>query len=190
MSVSFGNQGAATKKARVSEISTPLQGRRLFLSFSLFGPEKNEEGFTGEVNGTCVVSSDCGTASYSCKGSVDMTLIDGRFSIQDLSVRGDRLSGFDAGELLLAARPANGVLEEGGKFRCSVAVAYSDANNQGLTVDATVSGTVEERCPIEFQGEGVGEGFCFASFLADGETLDEESQDADDDDGNDGGKGS
>lgn len=172
MSTNFKNTVAAIQTT--AQIEPPLQGRKLFLRFTLFRTGKVVSGNHEEVSGTCLVSSDCGTASYSCNGSMAHELIGDRFTLHDLVVKGHRLSGFDAGDMRISAESVDG-LSEDGCFHIPVQLNYSDANNECLWVGATLSGTISSAGLLQLDGDGTGDGFCFASFLADGETLDEES---------------
>ena len=160
------------------------QRRQVFIQMTLFGVDATLSGATEKpvqhrnLSGTGTVSSECGTSTYVISGTVAYRTRAEKIGLHNITLMGQRLSGYDSGDISLKIDSTQKTqLSEGGDFAADVVLTYSDDNNTNLSIQTRASGAIIGQELQSLRLDGQGEGFSFAEFLADSETLDEESGD-------------
>jgi hypothetical protein len=175
-------------KEKLSSMEEMPRRRRVFIEATLFCGDTPLDGATDvstaicTVSGTGTIGSECGTSTYVISGTIAyVTREDNMIGLSNFSLMGQRLSGYDSGDIVLKLAAGRNI-EVSEDDSADLVITYSDDNNADLLIHTHAFATIVARGLRSLHLEGQGEGFSFAEFLADGETLDEESDGSGSDD--------
>lgn len=174
-------QNTLIKSAENRDLTTDNRpGRAVNISAKLHAVESGlaavgGQAVTCQFSGTATVNSECGTGAYALSATLTYDVDGNTLSLRPFSVTGARLTGYEAGALKLAFKTEQAA--PAANWAIATDIAMSDVNNTDLLLKAKIHGVSEEGRlqALTLTAEGVG--FNFAEFLADGESLDEESGD-------------
>lgn len=175
----MGAEHATAMSAEHATIIEPAnEARNAHLTLTLFGTDAARlpavPGLgTLTLAGTGLLSSECGTSAFSVTATLRCHRSANGLTLRNALFAGRRVSGYDAGPVEITLMQPETV-PSNGAFHTTATLYLADANNAALPIEVTLHGVIADEVLQELTAEGNGAGFCFAEFLADGESLDEE----------------